>query len=252
MPYTTLSVALAAAAPVLTDGVPLTNVGETLASLRGELIVSLGGRTDIDAPRYDRWINLAYIDVCSSLDIETLFSGYSFVTTAAQPLYTLPPQVSSIKGISVVDAVRYPEFGGRPLKSSDLSEYRAAKELTEEPRSYFRIGRLLVIYPTPDTGYTLSVDFRVRPDRLVNNTDSPIIPWEFHEAILLAARQKGFSGVFEFDKALAVQNEFVGLVRRKRDEGAEADSGRIVASSVPRRMRDLYRGSTPRELDDRW
>lgn len=250
MPYLVLDPSIAAAAPVVTAGNPLTSTGETLLSLRNELRLMLGNRGDIPQTRYDLWLNQAYIDVATSLDIDVLRSSYGFTTVADQPFYMLPAAVFSTRGASLINTVLYPETGGKPLEKSNLDEFRAAKYVRDVPRSYFREGKMLVLWPVPDQAYTIAVDYVVRPSYMVNPTDSPILPLEFHEVILQAARQKGFAALLEFDKSVVANNDFVDLVRRKEDSGASEDNGRVIGSSVPHRRRSIFRQNTPRELGD--
>jgi hypothetical protein len=241
MPYIVLDPGAAEAAPVVTRGAPLTNVGETLASLRGELRKMLGGGNVADTPRLNLWINFAYQDIASSLEIDEMKSAYGFVTVAAQAMYRVPAVVGSTRSAALIDAVNNPVYGGRPLTKSDVDDYQREENRTDPPQKYFREAGILVLYPTPDKAYTVAVNFWIRPENLVNETDSPILAYEWHEAILLNARAKGFSALLEFDKAMAAQNDFINLVRRKTDRDQREDEGRIVLSSVPRRRSDLIR-----------
>lgn len=239
MPYIALDQATAEAAPTIPVGAPLTSVGETLASLRAELALQLGNRGDIDPTRLDKWINWAYDDVWTSLELDEAKASYSFNTVAGQPLYTTPYQVVTTLGASVVDSTSI--YGGQPLGKTDLRSYRMLENKADRPGKYFRLGNLLVLYPTPDGVYTVVVDFRSRPLPLVQETDSPALAREWHETILLAARKKGFSGILEFDKALPAENDFVNSVRRRQDREADEDEGRVIRSSVPRHGRKLIR-----------
>ena len=250
MPYISLDPTTAAPAPAITAGAPLTSVGDTLNTMQQEIIPALGGRSDIPIARITNWINQSYRDLASSLDIETLYSSYSYPTVIGQPMYTLPHSVASTRSVSVADAVNYSAYGGRPLEKMDLNEYRVAKEASEEPRGYFRHATVLVVYPTPNSAWTLAVDFKIRPDNLTELTDSPILPAEWHEAIIIGALEKGYRRLMEFEKAMVMQNELVAFVRRKRDEKAEEETGRVVMSSVPGRHRETLRGTTPRRLGD--
>lgn len=248
MPYIALDPTAAQIAPVIGAGAPLVDTGATLGSMRTELIQSLGNRTDIPSSRIDFWINQGYLDLASSLKIETLFGSFMLNTVAGQPLYRLPTAVASTRMVSVIDETSYPTYKGRRLDKSDLSEYRNARDLTEAPRGYFRDGNLLVIYPTPDKAYALAVDFKIRPTKLTADNHSPVLPEEWHEAIILSALEKGYRRLMEFEKALAIQNELVGFVRRKQDEMAEEDTGRVIQSSLPSRYSDIFRSLTPQQL----
>jgi hypothetical protein len=241
MPYIVLDSAVAAAAPVVTKGAPLVSVGETLASLRSELKKMLAGRTDVDLPRLNLWINFAYQDLASSLEIDDLKSAYGFPTVAGQPLYQVPAVVGSTRSAALIDPVNSPIYGGRPLMKTDVDNYYREENRSDYPQKYFREAGLIVLYPTPDQAYTVALNFWIRPANLVNETDSPILAYEWHEAILLMARAKAFSALLEFEAAQAAQNDYVNLIRRKVDRTQREDEGRIITSSVPRRRSQLTR-----------
>lgn len=245
MPYIVLDEASAQAAPTLTVGQPRTSVGETLASLRTELAAQLGNRDEADATRLNKWINWAYIDLWTSLKLEEAESSFSFNTVSGQALYALPFQVGTTIGASVVDSSN--TYGGVPLEKTDLRMYRMLEDESDRPRKYFRTNNVLVLYPTPDAVYTVVVDFLSRPLPLVNDTDSPALDREWHEAILLNARKKGFSALLEFDKAMPAENDYISNVRRREDRDVEEDTGRIIRSSVPRHGRLLQRKFLPSE-----
>lgn len=251
MPFIVLDPTAAEVAPAGTEtiGAPLTNVGKTLAAMRADLTLKLGRRPDLTNTEYDRWINDAYVDVATGLDIEVMKGSYGLVTVADQPLYVLPAGIASTRGAAIVDTLTYGAVGGIELGKGDLKQYRNLPNESGQPELYFREGNVLVLWPTPSREWTIAVDYVIRPQYLVNATDSPIVPLEYHEAIVLAARQKGFADLQEFDKSQAANNDFVGNVRRRKDEEANEQTGRVIGSSVPRRRGQVYRGTGGLEND---
>lgn len=239
MPYLVIDPAAAEPAPVLTLGAPRVSDGETLASMREELFLQLGGRDDLTEDRLTKLVNWAYLDLWTSLKLDESEASYSFVTVPGQALYLVPAQVRATKGAALVDSSSI--YGGTPLNKINLGAYRQLEISDGAPSSYFRSDRVLVLYPTPDTAYTVVVDFRLRPLPLVEDTDSPALGSEWHESIVLNARKKGFSAVMEFDKAMPAHNDFIDSVRRREDPAADEDSERIISSSVPRNGRMLRR-----------
>lgn len=249
MPYTAITRAGSAVVATSGAGAPLTNLGETLSTLRDELQAMLGGRTDVSPTRLDRFINFGYIDLASSLDIDDLKASMSFNLIVGQPFYNLPNEVMATRHAAVIDAVTYGQLGGRPMRKTDLDTYRRNSDLADEPREYFRERQILVLWPTPAAVRLLSLDFWIRPDKLVGEDDSPLLGWEWHEAILLNARKKAFAALLEFDKAMAAENDFVQLVRRKADRAETEDNSKTVGSSVPRSGRNLIRSGRLRDRD---
>lgn len=232
MPYNSLDEASAVPAPTISVGAPLVSVGETLESMRGELYYQLGGRDDIDPNRLTKWLNWAYLDLWTSLEIDEAKGSMVLELQEGQPVYVLPYQVSTILEAAIEPSGSSQR--GKLLSKIDLRAYRKMPDVVGEPEQYFRHGNLLVVYPTPVTARRLFLDFRSRPLPLVEETDSPALPVEWHEAILLNARKKGFSSIMEFDKALPAENDFVNTVRRRQDREANEDEGRVIQSAVPR------------------
>lgn len=258
MPYNVLTETGATVIAASTLGAPLNNIGETLLTFRNELIAMVGNRTDVTPDRVDRWTNYGYVDLASSLDLDDLKGSLGFNLVVDSYRYLLPAEVMATRGknaLSVIDTVTYSDLGGLPLRKVDLDAYRMRSELKEEPKEFFRERNLLVVWPTPKAIRAMALDFWIRPTKMTLDNHSPILPYEWHEAILLNARKKAFTALLEFDKALAAENDLVSLVRRKQDRDELEDSGRIVLSSVPRHRGQLQRRrsseihDSPRNLD---
>lgn len=249
MPYNIIDPGTAATAPATTLGVPKTSVGMTLGSMEARLARQLAGRGDVDSPFLQAMINDAYVDVCSSLKLPELFGSFALTTVVDQPFYMLPDIVEYIREAAVVDPTLYSFFGGRPLTKITLDTYRKEPDEVGPPAGYFREGEVFVLYPTPDAIVTVGVDVKLQPAPLVNATDSPIVPIQFHEVILKCARAKAFDELQEFELHAAAENSWISLLRRKEDPLAEEQSTLLVGSSVPRRARDLIRPKSRRDPD---
>lgn len=247
MPYNALDPTTATAIVAPTLLAPYTNQGETLASMREELLLQLGGQGDIPPARLNKWINWAYLDLWTSLKLDEGRVGLSFDTIGGQGLYLLPYQFMSSLAVAVEDDKSI--YGGRPLEQTDLRSYRMYEDKDGNPTHFFRYGNILVLYPTPKGAQTIFLEFRGRPLKLVNDTDSPRIPDEWHESIILNARKKGFSGLMEFDKALPAENEYINSIRRRQDTEGNEDENQIIRSAVPRNgqmlVRKAYRSAEP-------
>ena len=245
MPYIVLDPTTATVIPAGTLGVPRTSYGKTLADFRAELREELGNRSDIatNDVRVDNWINKAYRYVCSIITVKESFAPISFSLVAGQPLYLLPDAVSWVKDAALADTTDYPISGGSPLTPMDLDTYRKLPEntqgLPEFPTAYFREGRMLVIYPTPTAVQTVVLNVKVRPKPMTGTTDSPYLPEEFHDSILLRAKHVGFRALKAYTEAGIARNDFVSDIETLED----ADSKEEVQASVrpARSERDLRR-----------
>lgn len=253
MPYVALDATTAAAAPVTTIGAPLVNVGETLATFRAELKPQII-RGDVADPRLDKWLNLAYRHVAAMITLNEMMGSLAINTADGQPLYTLPEAVAWIKQIPLSDPTLFPYAGGRNMGMIDLNGYRDLPALPSfgnfyGPYKYFRFGRLLVLWPTPNAVKSVIIDFRVRPSDMTADNHSPILPKEWHEGILLRARYVAFRSLQMFDKAAIAQNDFVASIRELLNTDAEEISGKEASFSPARSLRAMYRRGTSRYRD---
>jgi hypothetical protein len=240
MPFRLLDPTTAAAAPVITAGAPLVSVGETLASFRAELLLELSSRSDVDTTRLNKWINWAYRSTAAMLKISELKAAFRINLAVGQPFYMMPIQLRSIEQLSMPDLADYYK-GGSKLTPSNVDEYRRQPDLAGVPQNYFRFGRMLVVYPDPNAVLPLDFEYLLRPDDLVLDTHSPLLPQEFHEPILLYARHKAWRSVRNYGEAAIAKNDFLAelrpLINTDGEEAQQAPSGLTVA----RRASDLTR-----------
>lgn len=244
MPFLNLDPA-AAVAVVSTIGAPATNGEETLNSMRTELASLLAGRTDVDPTRLDRWINQAYRDLATSFDIPSLNVNFGFMLTGAQATYKLPTTLLVSRSVSVSDSINYPVEKGRPLRKIELDTYRKLPELTDEPTSYMLQDKLLVFYATPIAARAVTIDAYIKPQKLVNPTDSSILGAEWDEPILMSARAKAHNALLEWTQGSMAENAFLSRVRRMRDIKADERTGEIAAFRPARGRYDRDRLTRP-------
>ena len=239
MPFSAFDPANAVAAPAVTFAAPKTNQGWNLERFKSELDMRLGIRTDVVETDLAQWINDAYVDLATSIDIPELRASYAFDLEADKYLYLLPSSVRASIGMEVVDTAGYPIAGGYPLQKFSLDWFRAQKLLSGDVQGYFIHNRMIVLYPTPSAVRTVGIEVLIRPDPMTDNEHSPIIPYEWHRGILYRAAEYGFSSLNQAMKADVAHNEYVNYVRMRENVYAAEDTGRIPIGSVPRSRRRL-------------
>lgn len=113
-------------------------------------------------------------------------------------------------------------INGEPLESQSwewylhnvLSEGRESEQGT--PKIFvMRPDNKIMLWPTPNAVFTVHTDYYKRPVALVNGTDEPLIPSEFHEAIVCRALM--FYAHYEedtylFQTKLVELNEWLSLM----------------------------------------
>lgn len=249
MPYIALDETLAEAAPTWTVGAPRTSVGKTLAGITAELNAQLGGRTDIDPARMTAWINDAYLDLTSSVDLPELKTSLALTVLADQPLYMLPSNFSYSTGAELVDTTSYVFQGGVPLDKIDDLMYRRLPELSDLPRAFFIFNGMLVLWPTPSQATSVVLECVADPMPLVDDTDSPILAQSWHEGIQLLAKAKAHAALIEPDLAQLAMNDYISWMRRRQDKNAQEKTGMIARARGVRSLRDANR-LRPRRRED--
>lgn len=224
MPYIVLDPAAAAAAPVVTFGIPDDDTkhpnGKSLAAMRTRLRFELGNRSVTDLPdsTVNEWINDSYIDLFSSLQLPEATRSFQIILVPDQPMYLLPANIDTVRDVSATDPTETDTGGG--LKKSDIFEYRKRPIQSGDPELWFRDQSILVLWPTPDTADLLTVDCRIKVQKLEADDDYPILEDKWHEALFKGAKYRGWEAIQNDTKALTTMNEMTRLVGRKNDRDA--------------------------------
>lgn len=239
MPYTAITGA--APAPNILLGMPLTEVGDTLDSLRNKVVRMSGKRTDLDKIVLDQWINDAYVDVSTMFDfVETEFQ-LQLNLVQGQPFYALPPNIDYTTNalLQLPDTLSF-RLGQR-LDKIDLATYRNLPDLTGtglqahlESTRYFIHRNVLVVYPTPWTARILVLDGVLVPQPLSKDTDSPILSREWHRAIALKAKEMILTDNNAPQEALLAKNSFMSYVQSRTSRKAIEKTNRLASASMPR------------------
>lgn len=173
----------------------------------------------IQGKRRWSWNELSLTSVLSSGESELLYPS------AAKELDTV--QISS----STRD--EYP-----PL---EFAEYNEVNELlhtepenTGTPRLWTVRGRTIYFWPVPESDWTVDIDYVRGHVPLVNDSDTPVIPGEYHDlyvnggAALIAARQRDWSMVSlmkdGYDEMMREMIAAVGI-RQRQNSRRVTDSG---------------------------
>lgn len=242
MPYYALDPANADPAAVTTAGQPLQSVGETLASFLDELDDITGERDDLIAAQNTKFVNRAYGKVCGMVNLKELFGSVAYQLRSTQPMYLLPEQVSWIKRIALVDEDDFVD-GGTELAMIDEDAFRGLPEADDDiPSQFVRVARMFALWPAPTDSWDLTVDFKVRPDDLTTDIDSPILPIEWHEGILLYARARLFRAVRNYKEAAQATNDALAVLRPLLNTDSEELSNAEFALA-PVKKRSQMRGT---------
>lgn len=264
MPYQVLDPSAAVAAPVTTLGAPLTSEGETLTTFLDELTAQMADRDDFDSAlltdteRKTKFVNWGYRHVCAITNLKELLGSVQISITEDEDFYLLPVQVAVANRLSLIDTANYVS-GGTELEKIDLSLYRQlpdSEQLTTfgEPTKWFRWRRMLVVWPTPSNARVAALDFKIRPDDLEDATDSPLVPQEYHEGILLAALYRAERAARNKSAAKDVYNDMLTVLRPILDTDAAEQINQRSRAYMPAVLRRIYSrsGRSSAWRDPRW
>ena len=128
-----------------------------------------------------RWINRASMDLAESARLAAATST-TVTTVSGTEKYNLPSDFGAVRQVELVDASNSNDFTELDAMSIDLRE-----DDTGEPTGYYVEDDDLYVIPKPDGVYSLRVWYVKRGTTLSADADTPIIPTEFHDLIVLFA-----------------------------------------------------------------
>lgn len=158
--------------------------------------------------RFVNWIIRADIKIQNLWqDWKYLRNETTIATVAAQSTITTPlvPTVAAA-GLALWDYetfyIIYPNSGGVQVPITTV-EYEKVRNQTLDPNGTGAPNRVVIMPdntlrldpPIPDQVYTIGADYFMQPVRMANDTDTSLIPAQFHEVVLGLALM--FYGNFE-------------------------------------------------------
>lgn len=108
-----------------------------------------------------------------------------------QGLYQLPSDFLHIHRLEVVTDGCYPDETRLVIAPITMNQQDYTPNLTGTPESYFLKRNCLVLTPVPDTAYPLRINYSYQVANMVNLTDVPDVPSEYHEFIAVLATLDG-------------------------------------------------------------
>ena len=229
MPHLPLVDADATAVLQTSQSAPLASGWLSLSGLRTSLAYRIGGRTDLTNGELDLWINEAYLDICTMLDLPFLEGSEQFTMTTGAWLYKINTDITVIVNLSIRDTDSLdPE--GESMSKIEMREFRRLPYSPENscPKVWAPHAEYMVaVHPIPDKNYLVVAEFRMRPGLLVDDADYPRLPREMIEGLLLASTAKAHSGLQEYGFAIQAQNEFIAFMRSRPSYAAKQNEGQV-------------------------
>jgi hypothetical protein len=151
------------------------------------------------------WINAAYHEFEMAFEWPFLELFTSVVLTPNLGTVTLPSNFLRVNSLKItgqgctLDYIGFREFEDNVLDPT----------VTGLPTLFTVIGQeSFMLYPVPDSGYTLRLFYRRKLDDLVDPTDVPEIPVAYHYAIVSGAADYALQAESEEDRSSVHRNNF--------------------------------------------
>jgi hypothetical protein len=184
----------------------------TITQMRTELRDHLGV-DDIELPdaSADLLIDRAASELMSKFHFTAMQDEQTITTVADQAAYTIPVSTDAIEGLYFEDDVSK-QHSPIDRITFDFYEqhYQNSTVASGKPNVYFRRNDEVILHPTPDAVYTLTMYRR----KILGDFSTGIMfgPQEWFETILYGAITRGFHKLGDYVRAQASAAYQVGLI----------------------------------------
>jgi hypothetical protein len=173
-------------------------------------------------PVLNSLVNEALQVVAAEDDWPWLQATTTFSTVSGTQTYTPPADWTRTKGL-VID-------GYAPIEWRTLAEIRAAGTTERQFPTYFTtFAEDILLAPVPDSAYTVRHDYYVSEAELSADTDTPVLPAQFHFAVVAKAVELGHLRQRDTQRAEPAQAEYRSWLDRMRKH--------MSRSKAPKRVR---------------
>lgn len=139
--------------------------------------------------RVKTWLNEAQAIIARRLQIRELEVQSTVTTTAGTATISLPSGFIRMNGIVDESYPRKLHFSENP---DDLLARNEGGDYTDRPDSYSLTENGILLSPTPDTAYDLTIDYWSRPTDLSADADVSALPADYHFVMLSYALSRAY------------------------------------------------------------
>lgn len=125
-------------------------------------------------------INQAQDYIAAQLDFRVLMQKYSVPVAVGTTSYALPADFQRLYNVTLTDG----QGQVLPLGAEPLNEFETQPPSSGQPVRYCIEGNNLLIYPAPDSAYTITLRYFRLPTALVNANDEPETPPEYWDLLV--------------------------------------------------------------------
>lgn len=162
-------------------------------------------------PLVKTWLNDAQRIAVIQSEMRTMRTSAAYTTEVGESALELPSNFSRIYEIRDTST-------GIQLVPMDLDEVDTLPSTRGRPNIYTSDGTHLLVYPTPDGAYTLSLRYWRLPSDMSADTDLPEIPVQYHALLVSYAMWKAYLRENDYTAANVWATEWQGALLKMRGE----------------------------------
>lgn len=198
-----------------------------LAAMRNEVLAT-GFDPNAYSARIDMYLNNALGSVARDMDYFGAEATQSITTVVGTVLYPWPSNLARIRSL-------FNPATGLELGRVNLTDIDRSQQVSGTPRYFATDGTNLHLYPTPDSvAVTLTLRYWMLPPTLVADTDTPLLPVDYHDMLITYALWKCYERDDDTDTAGYYEKQW-------KEQFAEMQTDlKFPTSEQPRQVRGMW------------
>lgn len=209
----------------------------TVTNFRSELRVHLGGLDTTDLPNTDAdlLLNRAWWKVQEELKLPSNVKHTTFSTADGTFSYTQSVPVESILKLALNDTEQEKWVPLYEMSEDEYNEsYNTSNDYRGKPTHYFRRGKDLILYPTPDATYSIEITRREWLDDLSDSITTIDASKALQEIVFYVAVRYGFLRARDFNAAFRLGKFIDDLIKTYVDIDVKEDDQHMMQVQVIR------------------
>lgn len=186
----------------------------TLQEMRDSLRLHLGvDDVDLDDPASDSLLNASLSEIDNKFPFKEKERRLDFTTTIGEYKYQLPTIMDAIRVVSITDPISEDKSVLERMTPYAYEDNTTLDtDLRGEPCGYMREQDCIILHPTPDDEYAITIRYLRTLAELLAADDEPALPANWHEILLYGAVWRGFILLGDFNRANQVKAHQVALI----------------------------------------
>lgn len=214
-------------------------------TIRAAVAGAIGSRSDVQESQLNDWIDEAVSEIATMIELDGQLASGSFSTAVGEAAYLLPVGISVVRHLALTAG----SVLNVALTKMDPRQYPVLREELGYPSSFFRQGKMLVLWPTPAASYEMTFTGLVEIQPMTSDLQLPAIDTEWYTPLIDMCISLAYSRLGETDLSAQYRNTCLASIRSKIDKRGKEQDGVISGVTAPRTHQDLYGSSL---YDDDW